>query len=437
MLRFALFVLLNAVLFIRPSELIPGLEEAKLYEAAIIAATVAAAGPLLRVLHPQRLSSQPHLVFVFGLLAAVALSHLSHLKFGEAVASGVKFAKVALYFLLVVVNLDTRPKFRAFLIVLAGMMMVQVGLGLAQFLGLADLPAFAAYSQREYNPVTGEMTVLPRLCGCGIFHDPNDLCVLLAVSSVLCLSVLWERRLGVGRFVALGPLAVFVAAIPLTHSRGGLVALLAAFASLVVSAIGPVRGLLLFGVAAAALLGTVGGRMTRFEVDNADDTSQHRIRAWSDGLVEFRSQPLFGIGHGTYPDLAGLVAHNSFVEAFTELGWFGGGCFVALFAYSLYALRRLRHADEFARAGSLCRFRPFAVALVVSLAAGLFSLSRIDVQPTYTVFGIVTAYLGLVEERVPGLVPPLTLRLTLALAGVATVSLLALNLFVISMVRWS
>ncbi len=437
MLRFALFLLLNAVLFIRPSELIPGLEEAKLYEAAILLATVAAAGPLLRLLNPQRISSQPHLAFVFGLLAAVALSHLSHLKFSEALASGMKFAKVALYFLLVVVNLDTRQRFQVFLVSVGGMMMVQVGFGLAQFFGLADLPAFAAYAQREYDPVTGEMTVLPRLCGCGIFHDPNDLCVLLAVSSVLCLYVLWERRLGVGRFLAVGPLVVFVAAIPLTHSRGGLVALLAAFASLVVSAIGPVRGLLIFGVASAVLLGTVGGRMTRFEVDNADDTSQHRIRAWSDGLLEFRSQPLFGIGHGTYPDLAGLCAHNSFVEAFTELGWFGGGCFVALFAYGLYALRRLRQQGEFAHVGSLCRFRPFAVALVVSLAAGLFSLSRIDVQPTYTVFGIVTAYLGLVEERVPGLVPPLTPRMTLALAGVATVALVALNLFVVSMVRWS
>jgi putative inorganic carbon (hco3(-)) transporter len=424
-------------LFIRPSELFEGFEEAKLYEAAIVLATIAAVGPLLGVLSPTRLRSQPLLVFALGLLAAVVLSHLANGNTFAARESGVKFAKVFLYYLLVVVNLDTPLRFRLFLLAVGGMMMVQVGLGLAQYFGVANLPAFAAYAQKEYNPATGEMTILPRLCGCGIFNDPNDLCVMLVIGTVICLYVLTESRLGPIRFTAVAPLAVFVTAVPLTHSRGGLLALLAAFASLAVSAVGVRRGLLLLLAGLPVLLVAVGGRMTRFEIDNADDTSQHRIRAWSDGLSQIRAHPLFGTGHGTYPDIAGLVAHNSYVEAFTELGFVGGYCFVSLFALGVWTLRRLGQEDGFSQVGSLSRFRPFGLAMLVSLAAGLYSLSRIDVQPPYTVFGIVTAYFGLIDERLPDVIPPLTLKLVSALAGVALATLIGLYVFVNMMVRWS
>ncbi len=442
MLRFALFVILNLVLFLRPTDMFQteessGEETAKLYEWVIIATTLASVGPLLRELRPSTLAAKPISLFVLGMLVAVVLSHLSNGQAGQAVASGVKFAKLALYYLLVVANLDTPVKFRLFLLAVGGAMAVQVTFGLLQYFGAIDLPAFKVFAQNEYNPTTGELTVLPRLCGCGIFHDPNDLCVLLAVCSVVCLSVLFDTRLGAVRLLSVIPLVAFVAAVPLTHSRGGLLALFAAFASLVVSAIGFRRGLLLLVVGGPLVLLALGGRMTRFEVENVDDTSQHRIRLWSDGLSQIPSHPLFGIGQGNYVDLAGLSAHNSYVEAFTELGGVGGFCFVSAFAYGLWTLHRCGRRAEFVAAGSLNRFRPFGTAMLVALGVGLYSLSRLYTQPTYTVFGIAAAYFGLIGERVPGLVPPLTWKLTAGLAAVAGVVPLALYLFVNSTVRWS
>ena len=61
------------------------------------------------------------------------------------------------------------------------------------------------------------------------------------------------------------------------------------------------------------------------------------------GMYRFllRQAPLFGIGVGKYEDEVGLVAHNSFVHAYTELGIFGGALFLGAFVYPLGTLHRL------------------------------------------------------------------------------------------------
>lgn len=437
MLRFALFLLLHLVLFIRPSDLFEELEAANLYELAILAAALASSGSLLRLLDPRTITTRPMVLFVLGLLAAVVVSLLANGLAGAAVSAGVKYAKVVLYFLLVVANLDTPGKFRLFLIVVGGLMAFQATLGMAQYFGAINLPAFQAFDQKEYDADTGAMSVLQRMCGCGIFHDPNDLCVLLAVCSLLCLYVIFDPRFGWARFLVVIPLAGFVAAIPLTHSRGGLLALLAGLGSLAVTALGVRRGAIALVLVVPVILLGVGGRMTRIQVDSTEDTSQHRIHLWSDGLTTVPSHPLFGSGQGTYVEIAGLVAHNSYVEAYTELGLLGGSLFSALFAYALWVYHRLGRAEEFKAAGSLTRFRPFGAAVLVAFAVGMYSLSRLYTQPMYTVFGITAAYFALVSERVPGLIPPLSWKMTAALAAVGVGLLMALYLFVRVMVRWS
>ena len=212
---------------------------------------------------------------------------------------------------------------------------------------------------------------------------------------------------------------------------------MAALASLLVSALGFRRGGILLAVAIPVVLVAVGGRMTRFDVTDADDTSQHRIRLWSEGLSQIPSRPLFGIGQGNYAEVAGLSAHNSYVEACTELGALGGSCFVSAVLYGLWVFRRLGRQPAFQAAGSLTWFRPFGFAMLVALAVGLYSLSRLYTQPTYTVFGVVTAYFALVSDRVPGVVPPLSVRSAGVLVAASTAVLFGLYLFVNSMVRWS
>src|SRR5438046_1928435 len=75
---FALFLLVNAVLFIRPAELIPELGDLPFYELTIIACLAASSLGVVGQLSPRSLPTQPITVCVVGMLAAIVLSHLAN-----------------------------------------------------------------------------------------------------------------------------------------------------------------------------------------------------------------------------------------------------------------------------------------------------------------------------------------------------------------------
>lgn len=455
-MAFILFMLVNAVLIVRPTEVIPGLEDLPLYNAVILGALLTAALPILRQLSPSALAARPITACVVGLLAAIVLSHASHGDPRGAVASGAMFAKLVLYYLLVVTNLRSPDRVRLFLLWVCGLMTVQVSFALMQYYEYIDLDSLRPHRDTETDPVTGEQVKgTPRLCGAGIFHDPNDLCVLMVIGAVVALYVAGERRIGRVRFAAAVSLGVFLWAIPLTYSRGGMLTLMAAATTLAVIRLGPRRGTVLLALALPAVLVAVGGRMTRFDLNNPDDTSQHRLRLWSDGLVATRTSPIFGLGQGTYEDLAGQAAHNSYVEGYAELGLFGGTLFTGAFAYAAWALVRAgralpacaapcarclsRSETEGAgppRAPPLARLRPFLLAIVAALGVGMLSLSRNYTPPTYLVLALVTAYLQFLGPRSPAAPPRLTRGLALRWIGLSAAFFVTMSLVTSLFVRW-
>jgi hypothetical protein len=105
---------------------------------------------------------------------------------------------------------------------------------------------------------------------------------------------------------------------------------------------------------------------------------------------------LFGIGEGKYPDVAGLVAHNSYVHSFVELGFFGGTLFFGCFflpAYTFFLMKRYRFRIEHPE---LRRMFPYIAAILAEWCMGMCSLSRCYVAPTYMVAGIAAAFINLV-----------------------------------------
>src|SRR5262249_11715338 len=436
-MRFGLFLLVNVVLIIRPTEIISGLEDLPVYYAVILAALVAAARSILGQFTPAALAASPITTCVLGFLVAIVLSHLANGAVREAIASGMMFVKVALYYLLLVANLRTARDIRVFLVVVCGLMTVQAGLAVLQFFGYIDIEALRPFEQRMEDYGTGETVgLLPRLCGAGIFHDPNDLCVLLVIGAVFTLYLTAERRLGPGGFAAAVPLGVFLGAIPLTASRGGMLALFAALTTFAFLRLGARRGVMLILLALPLTAVVLGGRMTQFELDNPDDTSQHRLRHWSDGLVAFRGSPVFGIGQGTYEALAGHVAHNSYVEAYTELGVLGGTLFTGAFVYAAWALIRVGRRLRRAQAPTLARLHPCLLTAVIALMIGMVSLSRNYTSPTYLILGLATAYLRVAGVHAPGAVPPLTLSLSLRWTGLSILFIAAMSLGTALLVQW-
>jgi putative inorganic carbon (HCO3(-)) transporter len=434
-MQFFLFVSLVALLFLRPQEILPGLGGASLYELVILAAMAASALSLLGQLSPQSLTARPTTVCVLGLLVAVVLSHLSNFLVEEAATWGFRFFKVVVLYLLLLASVHTVGQLRRLLLCLAALILALGVLAVLQYHEVINVPDMEAYQQRLIDPATGEPTVLPRLCGPGIFHDPNDLSVILALGVLLGLYWLGERRQGGLRWAWLLPVGMFGYAIVLTHSRGGLLALLAGLVTLLYSRFSGWKSTALTLLIVPALLVAMAGRATQFDLGDKNNTAQSRIHHWSDGLVLFKESPVFGIGAGQFGPQVGVVAHNSFVEAFTELGLLGGTFFFGMFAYCLWSLRRVGRRKARGLDPALQRLRPFVTAMVVAFAVGLLSLSRNFNPPTYLLLGLVAVYLRLVEGQCPGTVPRLSASLASRGVLLGLVFLGGIHTFVVVMIQ--
>ena len=156
------------------------------------------------------------------------------------------------------------------------------------------------------------------------------------------------------------------------------------------------------------------------------------------GLDEVDRRVQVGVeDRGQYDDECGLVAHNSFVHAYVELGLIGGGLFLAAFVLSGWAVwttkpSSLLHPEDSA---DLTRLRPIIFALIVSYMAGVFSLSRNYIPPTYLSLALATVYLRLAAPA--GLDWFLFNRRMLVRLGVITVlGYVGLKLFIGAFVRF-
>jgi O-antigen ligase len=197
-----------------------------------------------------------------------------------------------------------------------------------------------------------------------------------------------DQRSGPWRIIWVALLGLFGYALTLTQSRGGFLALMVGSLVLIYAHFGVRRLIPLAVIILPVLFVLFAGRQTNIDLSNSGDTGHARIELWSDGLALFRQTPLFGIGAGEYAEQVGLVAHNSYVNSYTELGFFGGTFFLGAFFHALWALRRLGNHSAAWIHPELQRLRPYVMAIVAAYGAGLLSLSRAYVVPTYMIFGL-------------------------------------------------
>ena len=427
-LGFALFVLVNAALFVRPGEIVPALLGWEIYQACIIACLLFSFPTVLEQFWPSSLERQPITVCVLGLLLAVPLSQLAHLRFGQAVQDGWEFFKIVLYFLLLVGLVRTPARLRTFLRCFIWFAAVVAALAVLQYHGFIKLPNLNPIKDNFRNAATGQETYVLRLQGSGAFQDPNDLCILLVVCVVLCMYWLTDARSGLFRFLMLGPFVLFLYALSRTQSRGGLVALLAGLGVFLWMRFGWLRAVLLGLFVAPLLFVVFAGRQT--SLSTAEGTGQERIQIWSDGMMAFRQSPLFGIGVNEHDKEVGRVAHNSYLHAYTELGIFGGFWFTGAFALALGSLYRLSAGDRRIHDPELRRLYPYLFGMIAGYAVGMLSLTLCYIVATYTILGLAIVFRRLAVVS-PPLPPPrcdAALAMRLGLLNVAV--LIGFNLFI-------
>jgi O-antigen ligase len=432
-MRFALFLVLQVVLFLRPTELVPGLEEVPLYEAVIIACLVASAGRIVELLSGRSLVASPTTACVFGLLGAVVLSHVAQSNLYDARESGLLVAKLVAYYLVVVANVDTPVRLDRTLRCIGLLTLCVAALSVLEYHEVIELTAVEPYMERQDPDADGNSVVLARLRGSGIFSDPNDICVVLTIGAAACVFAFEDRRAGWVRFAWLVPVGLFAYTIALTHSRGGLLAALGGGFAYLVARVGVRRAALV----AAALLPVAavayGGRQTN--LDTSSGTAQDRIQLWSEAFECLKESPLTGIGFGEFVQRAHLVAHNSFLHAFAELGLVGGSIFLGAFGYLLLTVARIGGRNPRV-APELRRAHPAVLMMVVALSIGMMSLSRGYAQPTYLVAGLAASYLSLTAQNRPDLAPGLSSRMVARMAGGSLGFLVVMYFFVLASVHW-
>jgi len=413
---FILTLLYISLALLSTERLLPSLKE---YRVELVVAVVAVLCSLPGFLD-RRFYRTPQVYLLGGMLSAVFVSQvLDSYWLGGGFLALQQFLSFSVVFFLVLFNCQSlrRLKILALLLVLIAL-------------------AYILEGSRAY--LTGDVTsplliVIPahdggvsfRMQGQGFLYDPNDLAQFL-VMTLPFIWMGWQQRANLRNlFLVVAPTALFVWGIYLTHSRGGMLAMVVILMFALSRRLKPVLTAIGGGLALAAglALNFSGGR--EISVKSGSD----RLTFWGDGLQMFKQSPIFGIGfHNFGGHDFGHTAHNSFVVCLAELGLFGYLPWIGLMVFTLAGLTSLirmakpklqlgsekrksgdfdptvRSANESLDLpeGELAEVERWAWAFRISIAgfitAGMF-LSRAYVITLYVVLGMAVSLFWLVSSE--------------------------------------
>jgi hypothetical protein len=392
-MAFFLFFLVNAALFIRPSEILPGWQGVEVYFYVIVACLVASLGDILVYFTDQPLERKPITLCVLGIFVAILIPPLLAGDLDDAWRCGFTFAKVVAYFLLFVSLVNTPARLLAVQRWLLAFTSVTAALAILCYLEILDIPALRPLAD---NSVGGRGV---RLKGTGILNDPNEFCTAMAMMIPLSVHFLLNDKNPLLKFFWAVSTALFFVAMYYTFSRGGFLALIAGMVVGFAARYGWRRAALFASVGVPLLLVVFGGRATQLNLDSSN-TSMSRVHLWSDWLDEFRGNLLFGkgtsIGVEALERQDGIpfkhLAHNSFLQGFADLG-IGGGClFLGAFVIAIWSISRLGHKMVLMLDPQMRQARPYVLAAVVTYCVGMATLSICYVLPTFLVLAMASAY---------------------------------------------
>jgi O-antigen ligase len=433
-----LFLLVTATLFVRPAEIFSAVHAWPIYECLILACLAVSLSGVLNQLSLKSLYENPITACVIGLWAAVVLSHLAHFDLWSARMSGFMFFKIVVYYLLLVANINSEKRLKSFLRWLLFLIAVLAVLALLANYHVIELSGVDFLAERQHRRDTEEVVVIPRLQSTGIFNNPNNLGMILVPGVVIALYFAADPAAGMLRPLGLALAGLFGYAIYGTQSRGGLLALMGALLTLCWARWGWRRAALIVAVALPVLLVAFKGRMTDYDRAMTEDTGQARVQIWSQGFALFKQQPLFGIGQGQYVEEVGYVAHNTFVQCFTELGLLGGGMFASAFMAAFVMLYRIRDQIAPLDLPGLSRMLPSITAIVVGFVTSMLASTRDEFIPTYLVLGLATVCAQSAAEQT-GFPPVLRFdsRFIKMIVFGSLATVVILYVFIQVTVRWS
>lgn len=197
-----------------------------------------------------------------------------------------------------------------------------------------------------------------RMYGMGnLFADPNDFALNLCIVLSFTVAILVSSRRLIGKLFWGGAIASIVAAIVLTGSRGGFLAMVATSIALwrrfrisKAAGVAILVFLVLMGVFAVLVLGGSSylDRVSTITNISADTTGSAEAR-WELLILSLETtvkHPLFGIGPGQFENFAGAwhLTHNTYTEFSSEAGLPALALFLFLI-WTTFKNLRVRAAD--------------------------------------------------------------------------------------------
>jgi putative inorganic carbon (HCO3(-)) transporter len=252
------------------------------------------------------LAPVPQHLFVLWFYVAIVVSQMAHMRLHGALDASLEFVPTVVMYFLIVELVDSWKRIKIILVLLVHLTLALAVQGLVMHFTGTGFGGKQAYEGR--------------IQAVGIFSDPNDLALI--INCVLPLVVLWllQSRSLLIKIYSFFVIILFVYAIFLTASRGGLLCLGLMAILMGMRKFGKIVGVV-GGIGVMGALLVLGPRMNTISPDEA--SSYGRLEAWVVGMGLFRHSPLFGVGFGNFMEYHFRTAHNSFVLCSAELGLIG------------------------------------------------------------------------------------------------------------------
>lgn len=276
---------------------------------------------------------------ILVLTAIVFCSLIAASDLGRSYQSLDMYIKVVVFYFILINLIDTPRMLKVILWVITISAFFTALYGLIQFISAP--------------PIVGILNRISSTRG-----DANNLALTL-VSAIPLSIALFKIERNIILKVLLGfSSAIILFTVPLTFSRGGLLAL-AIILFLLVSRIQKKRYVLLIlllfvGLSVLILPAAVWERASTTSFSSMDASIQMRTQLLSGGLAMFLDHPIFGVGIGNFIvhsyHYSGVLppsyAHNMFLHVTAELGIFGLFFFTALLWITWRMLRRVQRTSS-------------------------------------------------------------------------------------------
>lgn len=343
----------------------------------------------------------PQIYLLIGLWVAAVLSHVANFYFAGMMQTIPDMFKICFFTLLLMCVMDSPTKVR-----LAAAIFVSMACLMATHALLQQSRGYGFSGQRPLfiGPI-GTAPAHHRSLFFGIFDDPNDLAQILATAIPFGFALCRRRSLS-GFLLGAGIAVLLTRGVLATHSRGGMIALIAVYGVLLVLALPPrmMPALLVLALLSALVLCPMAAGYL-------DKSAHDRIIFWGMANQVFKQKPVFGMGHNMFWQVASdRAAHNAYVLCYTTIGLVGYWFWFGLIQLGVVGALRARSAlaaAEDEESAWIRRFAGLSIAALYGFCASAYFLSRAFVYPLFFLMAMLGVLPWIVRRYLPADHPPL------------------------------